>query len=93
MKLWRLPKIEPSILKYRVPPLRLTYKGERRTTFAKAYGSPPLSSIKKLRSKGKMEDQFRIAWYHLGMWKTPSVDISSHHCIFLDDFLDDSLMI
>jgi hypothetical protein len=27
-----------SILKYRVPPLRPTYIGERRTTFAKAYG-------------------------------------------------------
>jgi hypothetical protein len=32
-KLWRLPKIPGSILKYRVPPLC-----ERRTTFAKAYG-------------------------------------------------------
>jgi hypothetical protein len=36
-KLWRLPKIEGSILKYRVPPLGPTYIGERRTTFAKAY--------------------------------------------------------
>jgi hypothetical protein len=33
------PKIEASILKYRVPPpLWPTYIGERRTTFAKAYG-------------------------------------------------------
>jgi hypothetical protein len=38
MKLWRLPKIPGSILKYRVPPLWPTYIGERRTTFAKAYG-------------------------------------------------------
>jgi hypothetical protein len=36
IKLWRLPKIEGSILKYRVPPLLPTYIGERRTTFAKA---------------------------------------------------------
>jgi hypothetical protein len=33
-KLWRLPKVEGSILKYRVPPLWPTYIGERRTTFA-----------------------------------------------------------
>jgi hypothetical protein len=37
-KLWRLPKIEGSILKYRVPPLWPTYIGERRTTFVKAFG-------------------------------------------------------
>jgi hypothetical protein len=37
MKLWRLPKIEGSILKYRIPALWLSYVGERRT-FAKAYG-------------------------------------------------------
>jgi len=37
MKLWRLPKIEGYILKYRVPPLWPTYMGERRTIFAKAY--------------------------------------------------------
>jgi hypothetical protein len=34
MKLWRLTKIEGSVLKYRVPPLGHTYIGERRTTFA-----------------------------------------------------------
>jgi hypothetical protein len=38
MKLWRLSIIEGSILRYRVPPLWPTYIGERRTTFAKAYG-------------------------------------------------------
>jgi hypothetical protein len=39
LKLWRLPQIEGSILKYRVPPLWLCiYTGEKRTTFAKAYG-------------------------------------------------------
>jgi hypothetical protein len=38
MKLWRLSKIEGFILKYRVPHLGPTYIGERRTTFAKAYG-------------------------------------------------------
>jgi len=38
MKLWRLPKIEGYILKYRVSGLWPTYMGERRTTFAKAYG-------------------------------------------------------
>jgi len=38
MKLWMLPKTEGSILKYRVPPLWLTYIAERRTTFAKACG-------------------------------------------------------
>jgi hypothetical protein len=37
-KLWRLPKIEGSIFKYKVPPLWPTYVGERRTRFAKAYG-------------------------------------------------------
>ncbi len=35
---WRLPKIEGSILKYRNPTLWPSYIGERRTTFAKAYG-------------------------------------------------------
>jgi hypothetical protein len=38
MKLWRLPKTEASNLKYRVPSLWPPYLGERRTTFAKAYG-------------------------------------------------------
>jgi hypothetical protein len=38
MKLWRLPKIEVSILKCRAPPLWPTYIGKRRTTFAKAFG-------------------------------------------------------
>jgi hypothetical protein len=38
MKLWRLPIIEGLILKYRFLPLWPTYIGERRTTFAKAYG-------------------------------------------------------
>jgi len=37
MKLWMLPKIEGSILTYRVPPLWPSYIGERRTTFAKAF--------------------------------------------------------
>jgi hypothetical protein len=37
-KTWRLPQIEGFILKYSVPPLWPTYKGERRTTFAKSYG-------------------------------------------------------
>jgi hypothetical protein len=31
------PQIKGSILKYRVPPVWLTYRGERRTTFTKAY--------------------------------------------------------
>jgi len=38
MKLWRLLKIEGSVLMYIVPPLGPTYIGERRTTFAKTYG-------------------------------------------------------
>jgi hypothetical protein len=38
MKLWRLPKIKGSILKYIVPPLWRTYITERRTPFSKAYG-------------------------------------------------------
>jgi hypothetical protein len=38
LKQWRLPIIKGYILKYRVPPLWPTYIGERRTTFAKAYG-------------------------------------------------------
>ncbi len=38
IKLWSLPRIECSILNYKVPPLWPTYIGERRTTFAKAYG-------------------------------------------------------
>jgi hypothetical protein len=37
MKVWRVPKIQGSILKCGVPPLWLTYISERRTTFAKAY--------------------------------------------------------
>jgi len=36
-KLWRLPKIKGSILKYKVLPLLPTYIGERRTTFAKPH--------------------------------------------------------
>jgi hypothetical protein len=39
-KLWSLPKIEGSILKYRVPPLWPTYIGERRTTFVHAWAFP-----------------------------------------------------
>jgi len=38
MKLWRLLKIERSILMYIVPHLGPNYIGEKRTTFAKAYG-------------------------------------------------------
>jgi hypothetical protein len=52
MKLWKLPKIEPSILKYKVPPLWLTYKGERRTTFAKAYGIKGRCYGEHVRNKG-----------------------------------------
>ncbi len=37
-KLWRLSKIEDSVLKFAVPTLWPRYIGERRTTFAKAYG-------------------------------------------------------
>jgi hypothetical protein len=37
MKLWRLLKVEGSVLMYIVPPLRPIYIGERRTTFAEAY--------------------------------------------------------
>jgi hypothetical protein len=38
MKPWWFPKIHDSILKYRIPTLCPSYIGERRTTFAKAYG-------------------------------------------------------
>jgi hypothetical protein len=39
MKLLRLPKVEVSIVKYRVPPpLAHQNIGERRKTFANAYG-------------------------------------------------------
>jgi hypothetical protein len=38
MKPWGFPKIDGSILKYKIPTLCPTYIGERRTTFAKAYG-------------------------------------------------------
>ncbi len=38
MKLWRLFKIEGSVLIYVVPPLGPTYIGERKTTFAKTHG-------------------------------------------------------
>jgi hypothetical protein len=38
MKLCRLPKTEGYFLKDRVPPIWPTYRGERRTTFAKEYG-------------------------------------------------------
>jgi hypothetical protein len=34
-----MEEIQGSVLKYRVPPLRPTYTCERRTTFAKAYGT------------------------------------------------------
>jgi hypothetical protein len=37
-KIWRLPKIEGSNLKHRNAPLWHNSIGERRTTFAKAYG-------------------------------------------------------
>ncbi len=36
MKPWKFPKIEGSILNYKVPPLWPIYAGEKRTTFAKA---------------------------------------------------------
>jgi hypothetical protein len=36
-KIWKFPKIEGSILNYNVP-LWPIYIGEKRTTFAKAYG-------------------------------------------------------
>jgi hypothetical protein len=35
---WRLPQVEGFILKYSVPFHWPSYKGERRTTFAKAFG-------------------------------------------------------
>jgi len=38
MKLWTLPKTKGSILKYIVPSLWPCCIGQRRTTFAKAYG-------------------------------------------------------
>ncbi len=38
VKLWRLLRIEGSVLIYIDPPLGRTYIGERRTTFAKAHG-------------------------------------------------------
>jgi hypothetical protein len=44
MKLWRLLKIESSILIYIVPPLGPTYIGEKRTTFAKAHGDNMLGN-------------------------------------------------
>ncbi len=37
-KLCRIPKIEVSMVMYRVPPLWSSHLGERRTTCAKAYG-------------------------------------------------------
>ncbi len=38
MKLWRLPKLEGSILKNKHLPIWPSYIGERMTRFAKAYG-------------------------------------------------------
>jgi hypothetical protein len=38
MKVWRLLKIEGSVLMYIGPPVQPAYIGERRTIFAKAYG-------------------------------------------------------
>jgi hypothetical protein len=38
MKLSSFLKIEGSVVMYIVPPLQTTYIGERRTTFAYAYG-------------------------------------------------------
>jgi hypothetical protein len=38
MKLWRLFKIKGFVLMYIVLPLGPNYIGERKTTFAKAYG-------------------------------------------------------
>jgi hypothetical protein len=38
LKMWRLPKIEGSILKYKVYPLWPTYIGGRTMTLAKGYG-------------------------------------------------------
>jgi hypothetical protein len=38
MKLWRLLKIEGSVLIYIISSLGLTYIGEKRTTFVKAHG-------------------------------------------------------
>jgi len=39
MRLWELPKIKGSILKYRVPHVWPTYIHERRITFSKACGT------------------------------------------------------
>jgi len=38
LKLWKLPKINGYILKYKVSPLWPTYIGGRTTTLAKGYG-------------------------------------------------------
>ncbi len=72
MKLWWLPKIEGSILKYNVPPFWPTYIGQRWTTFAKVYGI-------KVRSYyggehvgehiGNLRNILRIWWEPIGNLK------------------------
>jgi hypothetical protein len=70
MKLWRLSKIEGSILKYRVPHLWPTYIGERRTTFAKAYGI-------KVRCYLDVFGKHVRTW-DLFAWALPVIPCASH---------------
>ncbi len=66
LKLWRLPKLEGSILKCRVPPLWPSYIGERRTTFAKAYGIKVRWYGEHVGEHiGNLETMLGIQWEHI----------------------------
>jgi hypothetical protein len=54
MKLWTLPKIEGSILKYWLPPLWPTHMGERRTTICRLHTIPLLSLTLQLSVREKL---------------------------------------
>jgi len=58
-KLWWLPKIEGSILKFKVPPFWPTYIRQRWTTFAKVYG---------IKVRSGMEEN--MLGNTLGTWET-----------------------
>jgi len=66
-KIWRFPKIEGSILKYRVPPFWPMYIGERRTPFAKAYGIKVTSAMENML--GNTLESWGAYWEPIGNLK------------------------
>jgi hypothetical protein len=59
MKLWWLPKIEGSVLKYKIPPFWPRYICQKWTTFAKVYGIKVRSAMEETMLRNT-----------LGTWET-----------------------